>query len=282
MEPAEYWSVEEDNTPEKSAKHRARERAFNSGNLKKAIYTEFGGEQTSKSQKQFVNDLLEQHRGEPLSMDDILLDSSEYRIVFRNITNSTNERTMIASVIPKDVICHDKLITVRPYEIAPTEEDLEEFPLHGAYDRAFTDQELFVAIGLLNSIPFDFIMRTKIDTTVVTYKFNESQMPRLTEGDDWFEYISVRAARLNCYGDRFEEMRERLGGLEPITGKEARKRARVELNAAAFHAYDLEHDDMEFILNDFYRVSNPQLMTEEYFDQVKKKYEKLAEKGPLP
>ncbi|MFC6613672.1 Eco57I restriction-modification methylase domain-containing protein [Halopenitus salinus] len=280
-EPAEYWSLAEDDAPDKSAKHRARERAFNSGNLKKAIYTEFGGKQTSKSQKQFVNDLLEQYRGEPLSMDDILLDSSEYRIVFRNITNSTNERTMIASVVPKDVICHDKLITVRPYEISPTEEDLQESPLHGAYNKAFTGWELFVALGLLNSIPFDFIMRTKIDTTVVTYKFNESQIPRLTKGDDWFEYISERAARLNCYGDKFEEMRERLGGLNPITDQEARKRIRVELDAAAFHAYDLEHEDMEFILDDFYQVSNPRLMTEEYFDQVQKKYEQLTENGPL-
>jgi len=282
VERAEYWSVEEDDTPGKSAKHRARERAFNSGNLKKAIYTEFGGEQTSKSQKQYVNDLLDQHRGEQLSMDDVLLDSSEYRIVFRNITNSTNERTMIASVIPKDIICHDKLITVRPYEIAPTEEDLQETPLHGAYDRAFTDTELFAALGLLNSIPFDFIMRTKIDTTVVTYKFNESQMPRLTRGDDWFEYISERAARLNCYGEQFAEMRERLGGVETIPDEEARKRVRAELDAAAFHAYNLEHEDMEFILDDFHRTSNPQLMTEEYFNQVQQKYEQLSRKGPLP
>jgi len=47
----------------------------------------------------------------------------------------------------------------------------------------------FAALGLLNSIPFDFLMRTKSDTHIVMYKFEESQIPHLTAGDDWFEYI---------------------------------------------------------------------------------------------
>jgi len=34
-------------------------------------------------------------------------------------------------------------------------------------------------------------------------------MPRLTDGDDWFQYISERSARLNSYGEAFEEMRNR-------------------------------------------------------------------------
>ena len=85
------------------------------------------------------------------------------------------------------------------------------------YKRIFTDRELFVTLGLLNSLPFDTLMRTKLDNTISQYKFRESQMPRITDSDDWFGYISTRAARPNCYGDIFAEMRERLGGLDPAT-----------------------------------------------------------------
>jgi len=189
---------------------------------------------------------------------------------------------MIATVLPKGIICHDKLISIRPYELTPREEDLEHNPLHSTYERAFSDSELFVFLGLLNSLPFDFLMRTKIDTTVVTYKFSESQMPRLTTGDDWFEYIWWRAARLNCYGEAFAEMRERLGGLDPATETAERRRLQAEIDAAAFHAYGLDREQTAFVLDDFHRVQNPRMMDEAYFESVLEFYDELAESGPLP
>jgi len=234
LDPPEFWSVDEDKNPEKSAKRRVREK--NLRKLKRALYDAFDG---TGSQKGFVNNLLDEHRGEPLSEEDVLLDCTEYRIVYRDITTSINERTMLASVIPTGWVCHNKLHTVRPYKIEPYMPDLSEKPLYEVYERVFSDEELFVALGLLNSIPFDFLMRTKIDSTVVMYKFKESQVPRLTEGDDYFEYIWTRAARLNCYGDKFEEMRERLD-VEPATTESERREIQAEIDAAAFHAYGLD------------------------------------------
>jgi len=152
--------------------------------------------------------------------------------------------------------------------------DLSEKPLYEVYERVFSDEELFVALGLLNSIPFDFLMRTKIDSTVVMYKFKESQVPRLTEGDDYFEYIWTRAARLNCYGDEFEEMRERLD-VEPATTESERREIQAEIDAAAFHAYGLDQEETEFVLDDFHRVENPRVMDDAYFEMVKEKYDEL-------
>jgi hypothetical protein len=277
------WSVDEDRDPDKSAKRRIREKAFRSRDpdmgLKKAIYNEFDG---TGSQKGFVNDLLEQERGKPLSLDDVKLDCTEYRIVFRNITNSTNERTMICSVIPKGIVSHHAINTIRPYTFDITREKLSDDPLHSMYERVFSDRELFVALGLMNSIPFDFLMRTKIEENLVMYKLTESQVPRLTEGDDWFGYISERAARLNCYGDAFEEMRERLGGVDVVTDTKKRNEMRAEIDAAAFHAYGLTRRDVEFVLDSFHRVNSPRIMTEDYFDMVFEKYDLLKQQGPQP
>ncbi|HET7325396.1 MAG TPA: DNA methyltransferase [Halococcus sp.] len=279
-EPFVFWSVEEHVDPERSAKYRARERTFNSGNLKKSIYLKFNGNETSKSQIQFVNDLLADYRGKPLTPEDALLDCTEYRIAYREIANSTNERTLIAAVLPIGVVHHHKLNSLRPYEISPTEDHLSENPIRGAYKRSFSDKELFVASGLINSLPFDFLMRTKVDSTVVAYKFTESQAPRLTKGDNWFEYIWTRAARLNCYGEAFTEMRERLGGIAPATDETERRRLQAEIDAAAFHAYGLDREETQFVLDDFHRVRSPRLMTEDYFDLVSEKYDDLAEIGP--
>ncbi|APX96388.1 Eco57I restriction-modification methylase domain-containing protein [Natronorubrum daqingense] len=280
LNPPQYWSQGLDD-PENSTKNRIREKKFNKGSLKKSIYENFDGPSTSKSQIQFVNDLLEERRGKQLQEQDILLDCSDYRIAYRDITNSTNERTLVASVLPPDITCLHTVQTIKPFRINPTEENLSNFPLHDAYEREFTDKELFVHLGLLNSIPFDFLIRTKVDTHIVKYKFLESQMPRLTDGDDWFHYISARAARLNCYGEAFAEMRERLGGIDPATETSERRALQAEIDAAAFHAYGLEREDTAFVLEDFHRVENPRLMDEAYFDMVLEKYDELDEAGPM-
>jgi hypothetical protein len=77
-------------------------------------------------------------------------------------------------------------------------------------------------------------------------------------------------------------MRERLGGIEPATDETERQKLQAEIDAAAFHAYGLDRHEMKFVLDDFHRVSNPRIMTEEYFDLVFEKYDVLAEEGPYP
>ena len=286
------WSVGEDVSEKKSGKTRVRGKNLRSRDedisLKKAIYERFTeypeySHLSTQSQKGFVNDLLSKEYDRPgLSPEDVLLDSTEYRIALREVTNSTNERTVVASVLPKGALAVHTLHTVRPYKVNPEQENLGDYPMHSAYNRVFTDKELFVCVGLLNSIPFDYLMRTKVDTHVVKYKFEESQMPRLQEGNDWFHYISDRAARLNCYGEEFEEMRERLGGIKPTTGESERRELQAEIDAASSHAYGFDREEIKFILDDFHRVQNPRMMTEDYFELVLKKYDKLDDIGPLP
>lgn len=277
----QYWSRGMYDPPN-SAQYRVREKKFNRGNLKRAIYDAFGGPETSKSQVQFVDELLEEHRDQGLEEEDVLLDCTKYRIGIRDVFLIPDERTIIATVLPKDVICLHTINTFKPFAIEPQEGHLTESPLRSPYVRRFTDQELFVATGLLNSIAFDFLMRTKVETHIVKRELLESQLPRLTDGDDWFHYIAERAARLNCYGEEFKEMRERLGGIEAATEDQERRELQAEIDAAAFHAYGLERRDVKFVLDDFHRVENPKLMDEMYFDLVLEKYDLLDQKGPLP
>jgi hypothetical protein len=256
VESPEFWSVDEDVSTELSAKNRIREKEVR--NLKTALYKEFDG---TGSQKGFVNNLLEDARGKPLSEDDVLLDCTTPRIVFRDIGNTANERTFIASVIPEGVVCHSKLRTFRPHEISPQESDLAESPLRSIYQPRFTNEEMFAAVGLINSLAFDYLMRTKIDNTLVAYKVRESQVPRLTDGDEWFDYIWTRAGRLNCYGEEFESLRDELG-ITPATSHQERKEIQAEMDAGAMLAYGLNRNEVEHMLDNFGRVQSPRLMDE--------------------
>ncbi len=267
--PIEFWSVEESKSEEKSAKYRVKEK--NLRKLKRKIYNSFDG---TGSQKGFVNDLLEERRGKELSEEDVLLDCTEYRIVYRNATSPTNERTLLCAIIPKGVVCHNALRTIRPYEIKPTEDNLKQTPLHGAYERIFSDEELLVAVGLLNSIPVDYLMRSKVEENINIFHFEGTQVPRLTEGDDWFDFIWQRAAKLNCYGDEFLELREKLD-VEPATNQSERRELQAEIDAAAFHAYGLNKEEVEFVLGDFHTVNDPRLMNGEYLEMVSEKFQSI-------
>jgi hypothetical protein len=72
-------------------------------------------------------------------------------------------------------------------------------------------------------------------------------------------------------------MRDRLDGIEPVVDVTERRRVQAELDAAAFHAYGLNHEQTAFVLGDFHRVQSPRLMDEDYFQLVLEKYEQLAE-----
>lgn len=266
----EFWSIDEDKNRSESAKWRIREK--DKKNLKTAIYETFDG---SGSQKGFVNDLLKEHRGEPLREVDVLLDSTEYRMVYRHATSPTNERSLLVAVIPKGVVCHNALTTMRPYEINPSKNDLSKDVLHDMYDPIFTDRELFVATGLLNSIPIDYLMKSKVEENINMFHLLGTQVPRLTQDNEWFDYISNHAARLNCYGEPFAEMRERLGDIDPVDSEEERRRVQAELDAAAFHACGLNEEETKFVLEDFNRVNDPRMMDEEYFGSVLKNYRRL-------
>jgi hypothetical protein len=275
-QPVEYFSVPE-SEPKKSAK--ARIRGKNLRSLKNSIHSFIDAPQ-SKSKKSAVNDRLTELRGEELRSEDVLLDCTEYRIGYRDIARPTDERTAIAAVLPKGVITYTNLTTVRPYTIKPNEESLSKIPLHDAYQRKYTDKELFALTGLINSLAFDFLIGEKTDKRIATYGMLESQAPTFSEGDDWFDYIATRSAKLNCYGDQFEEMRKRLGEVDPVVDQEERRQTQAEIDAAAFHAYNLDYEDAEFIVEDKHRVQNPRIMDDKYFNAVLEIYQRINKTNP--
>jgi hypothetical protein len=113
------------------------------------------------------------------TIDDIgqVLDYQQHRVVFRKIAASTNERTLISSIIPPNSFTGENLTTGK---------DL--------YEPCIL---LFIS-GILNSFCEDFVVRMRVTTAINIYHLYQIPLPRLRELNYIFDAIISRCARLIC------------------------------------------------------------------------------------
>lgn len=257
-----YWGVRE-HGDEPSAKTRIRERELR------------------ELERQFIDVVVDSQQvtfgdGSTLHQDDVQMPFNEYRIAYRDIANSTNERTFIASVIPPGVVCLNTLHTIHPYDWKRQEQQTGTTTPDELFTLAYDLEELFCLLGILNSIPFDYLMRTKVETHLSDYLVKESQAPRLTEDTPWFDPIWESAAQLNCYGDSFDSLRDDLD-ITPIFDETERRFTQATIDAAAFRAYGFEDIDVVWsVIDSFGLVRSPRVMDDRYIDEVLDQFEELG------
>lgn len=155
----------------------------------------------------------------------------DWLIGFRDITNATNERTFIATVIPRAGVNH-------------------KMPL------AFMDQPVaFVAalIGNWSSLIFDYVTRQKVGGTSMTY-FYVKQFPVLppsvyTPAD--LTFIVPRVLELTYNSWVLQPFARDLGHEGPpfIWEDGRRARLRAELDAWYARAYGLTRNELRYVLD---------------------------------
>ncbi len=153
-------------------------------------------------------------------------------LVFRDITNATNERTMLASIIP-NYSCGHTLSIVETGELS---------------------KALFL-LANFNSFAFDFFARQTVGGT----HFNHwilKQMPVI-------DYKRISSALLNRIQDTafkltytaidLKPMAEEYGYFEEpfIWDEEERFQLKCELDAIYGHLYGLDHEEFDYILETF-------------------------------
>lgn len=168
---------------------------------------------------------------------------------FRDITNATNERTVIASVMPRAGVGN-------------------KAPLMFVND-SYSAFQVAALIGNLSALCFDFTARQKIGGTTLNY-FLFKQLPVLppdfyTETD--LDFIVPRVLELTYTAHDLQPWAQDLGydgppfafdpggaGLtlsphKPIPGQNRRARLRAELDAWYAKAYGLTRDELRYILD---------------------------------
>lgn len=155
--------------------------------------------------------------------DEGLARSGMYRAGFCDITGQTNERSMMASLIPPGVTCGNKVPTV----IFPND---------------LSKGRLYLWLAIVNSIPFDWLIRRVITTTVNYFVLLSVAMPRLN--------------RKSHSAQRLIAISRKLRNLD-LSGKTGSDKAwqiaelRAEADILVAKAYGCSADDIILILRDF-------------------------------
>jgi len=151
------------------------------------------------------------------------------RVGFCDITGQTNERTLLAARIPAGVVCGNKVPTI----------------IFDGYD---AEKEVLVGdcwIAVVNSIPFDWLARRVITTTVNYFLLRDLPMPDVDPIGLTGRVLGRLAARLSTCSHY-----ERAACVAPSSEWEY-GRLRAEIDWRVLSAYQLGLDDLTLMLEDF-------------------------------
>lgn len=155
----------------------------------------------------------------------------KYRLAYRSIASSTNERTLISTVIPPSFTGNSLNV-----------------------DERLADKLKLFCVAVLNSFVVDWLLRQKVTTNINMFYVYQLPVPRLAETDAIFRSILVRATKLICITREFDEL-ARSTGLESykngVTDPATRAKLRAELDGMIAHLYGLTEEEFSHILTTF-------------------------------
>jgi hypothetical protein len=154
----------------------------------------------------------------------------KWLVAFRDVTNATNERTLVCSALPQVAVGHKAPVIYVGIEDAHLQ---------------------LCLIGSLNSLICDYVARQKIGGTSMSY-FILKQIPVPSPNsytDEDRRFLASRVAELVCTSDDLAFLAAELGVGSFTWSKDRREVLRSELDAYFAHLYGLSRDEMCFVLD---------------------------------
>jgi hypothetical protein len=172
------------------------------------------------------------------------------RVAFRDVTNRTNSRTVLACLVPAEHFLTNK---------APYLAFVEEEPRAEA-----------ACLALMNSAVFDWQARRFVEINLNFFILEGLRLPDLSTED--VEALARPAARLSCPDDRFAEFAEGVGvECGPLEEGE-RARLRAEIDARVARIWGLTAEELEIVFADFTESALP----EDYRQAVRQRFGELG------
>ena len=165
------------------------------------------------------------------------LDYQDYRLAFRDVAASTNERTAIISMLPPNVFCSNPMPNIY---------------ITNSISKGDCSAELFLC-ALINSFVVDYAVRLRVTNHLNFFYLRQLPIPRLAEEHPAFRPIVERAAHLICTVPEFDTLARRvdLKGHRSPHLRRARATLRAELDALIAHLYNLDEAQFFHILDTF-------------------------------
>lgn len=153
-----------------------------------------------------------------------------FRAGFCDITGQTNERSCLAAMIPPGVVCGNKVPTI-------------------AFPNDSTEERLWLWIVLVNSLPFDWMIRRVITTTINYFHLLSLPLPPI-------EPDSLPGRQLVAIAKKLDAL-DRAGNLRAVHWQIAELRAKAD--QLVLNAYGLTPADLDLMLEDFPQIDRTQL-----------------------
>lgn len=155
------------------------------------------------------------------------------RIAFRDIARATDTRTVIASLVPGEVVLTNKA----PYLLWPEGDERDQAYL----------------LGVLSSIPLDWYARRVVEISLNFHIFNSLPIPRPPRDDPIRRRVETIAGRLAAVDERYAQWAEAVGVPFGSVKKSAEKEGLIaELDASVAHLYGLDEGDLVHIFETFH------------------------------
>ncbi|MGI0482218.1 hypothetical protein ACN4EE_15725 [Geminocystis sp. CENA526] len=164
-----------------------------------------------------------------------ILDYQCYRLGVRAIGRNTDIRTLIVGNIPKNVFCGNSILVL-------------------SQTQKISNLEVVYLQGILNSFVVDFALRQTVTANVNMFYIYQTPIPRLTEGDLYFQDIVERAGKLICTSAEYDDLAQEIGlksHQNGVTNKEERENLRAEIDSIVAHLYGLNEVEFKHILSTF-------------------------------
>jgi len=171
--------------------------------------------------------------------DKTKFDYKHYRLGFRDVASSTNRRSMIASVLPKNIFCGNTVITPKIYD------------KHGK--RLIDEDRLLYLCGVFNSFAFDYLLRLRITSHLSMFFIYQMPVP-VAEKED-FDKIVKNVLLLTEDWEDFKGLRERYNVKGEKLDKGERLAIMAEINWLVGKLYGLGTEDMQYILDKFHHAN---------------------------
>lgn len=171
-------------------------------------------------------------------------------LAYKDVTSSTNQRTMIAALIPEAAVVNSAPLMLTADNISPG--------------------LLCCMLANLNSFALDFVARQKVGGLHLNF-FIVNQLPIFPP--DYYaqpcpwnkrqtleKWISERVLKLTCTANDMRPLAEAAGFDPPVHKWNLAERVELlaELDAAFLHLYGIGGDDVEYILGTFQGLRSQQ------------------------
>ena len=154
------------------------------------------------------------------------------RVAFRDVTNRTNQRTVIACLVPPKVFIANQA----PYLLWPRGDEKDQAYL----------------LGVLSSIPLDWYARRFVETHVNYFVLNPFPVPRPTREDALWQRVVELSGRLACPDKRFGKWADTVGVAWGPLAEDEKEDMIQELDAVVAQLYELTEAQVRHIYETFH------------------------------